>query len=656
MSRILQCRHRADLANLAAGLLLWASTATLCPAQSVNLDAGFDWSMPDRFTDRNGDGRPDVPNSQQYVQNTGADCRASTIDKPLFVVDFRASSSTATIQPGGPPAAGNLPRPVRISEFDWRIAARDGGAAGVEVVTTRGPVLQRCLAEGIYDVTLTVRVPPVLGAPSSASTTNTVTVEDILIVSIGDSYASGEGNPERVVVQYLDAGRRRVTTAYWADPGTEKLEGFNRVERVLDQTATQGFSGSSGGEAAGGFSGASGGAAPGDFSGSAAQGGPFSAETGAATSFGPVAVPDRYSSHADSVEGWRHLMAHRSTLSAHAQVAMAIERADPRTSVTFVFLAASGATVGRGVTARYNGVANEPAVQGREPLPAQILQAKELVRNRKIDALLVSVGGNDIGFSNLVKALILQDTSDTRRGILNSVKDGDWTRLTDGLKGMVQWLDTNVGIDYLADEYRKLAYALSTELRNVEKVYITGYPDPTRSSIAQYCSHILDQAVEPSFGRHVLERAGFSQLQITREELKWADENVLQPLNAAVKAAADAHGWIYVDTYAPSRGHGLCRPSPYTLSTPLGNLSVEVAAVGAAIYPGNPYPNEVPISPARWFRRANESALLQGPHSTEDTKGTLHMNEFGHRMVRDQILRALRLPLSIPGVGPGSIQ
>src|SRR5262249_8247228 len=126
------------------------------------------------------------------------------------------------------------------------------------------------------------------------------TVKDILIVSIGDSYASGEGNPEV----------RGVLNPQWAVGANARI--------------TQ--------------------------------------------------------EHAD---------AHRSSRSAPALTALDIERANPHTSVTFLHLAHTGAEV--------------PDVRGPT---GQIQRGGTLVGTRPIDGLFLSIGGNDIGFTNVALRLL----------------------------------------------------------------------------------------------------------------------------------------------------------------------------------------------------------------------------------------------------------
>ena len=611
------------------------------PATSPLLKAEFDWSMPDRYgTDRNRDGRPDVPNSVAYVNNLGPEpCPNSTIDKPTFALTLDASESKAsTLRP----RADGLPIvvPIPITRFSWSVARQQAPGTRTTFESTTA-VATRCFEEGLYDVTLTVFA----GLGQVASVTKLVPVEDILIVSVGDSYASGEGNPERAHRETAPDGRTRVTTVWWADAGSSSPSGYNEIKEVLQTVVA--FDASSG--AAKSFDASSGAAKSFDASSGAAKS--FDASVSGQTNAGKdsVWVETAYTSYATTQQGWEHVMAHRSTLAGPAQAALALEHLDKRTSVTFVFLAASGATIGRGVTASYRGVGNEPSTEGRAPLEPQLRQARALVRNRRIDAFFISVGGNDIGFSNIVTALVIRNNKDGLDDVETSAKDGNWTRMergthTDGL----QWLDPNVGLDYLGDEYRKLEYAIKQELPNVFNIYLTEYPDPTRRPDGKYCNKVLDQAVHRDWNHDWKKTLGedlhMVSLEVTNEELEWADKKILQVLNTRVSQAADANKWIRVSTYDASKNHGLCAPSPYV---------AEIADQGPNIYPGNPFPLDVaPARPgSRWFRRAKEAAALQGPTNTEMTKGTLHPNEYGERLYKERLLASLYLPVDIAGVG-----
>jgi hypothetical protein len=329
--------------------------------------------------------------------------------------------------------------------------------------------------------------------------------------------------------------------------------------------------------------------------------------------------------------GRSHVRSHRSTLSASAQAALAIERSDPRSSVTFVSLAASGATIDRGLAGTYEGVDNEPDAKGPKMAP-QVDAADRLVGERTIDALTVSIGGNDIGFGNAVAALILCCTVSTKGEIAAAVRSGNWNEVEKSYVGRLPavgyaYSNDPVGLDNLPQAYARLAEritALRPKGAPATPVYITEYPDPTkwvsRAGKRHYCHDILDNVAPARIGA------------ISEEEARFAYNQILVPLNNAVATAAERHGWTYVSGIAAAfgDGHGLCADRPYDPST----------------YRGNPHPDEVTWPTGRhvrWLRVARESEIIQGPpEDRKSSKGTLHPNEFGHRGMSERLREAIR--------------
>ena len=131
---------------------------------------------------------------------------------------------------------------------------------------------------------------------------------------------------------------------------------------------------------------------------------------------------------------WKDGRCNRSAYSGQAKAALAIEEADPRTSVTFLHLSCSGATIADGLVGPYNGpgykaekddetVGEDPSVCDPETeihftnefentycmLKPQVERVGDMIGNREIDALLVSIGGNDVYFAPIVEACIMQE-------------------------------------------------------------------------------------------------------------------------------------------------------------------------------------------------------------------------------------------------------
>lgn len=556
----------------------------------IALNAKIDWSMEDRFgLDQNKNGRLDLPNTQAHIHNlTSQACSNSTLRKPLLAVTFDASSSTAYRR--------ETPRrlqEITINRYKWMLSRYRTEETWQSESTE--PQWTVCLEEGIYTVMLTIEA----GAEadlSSATATQIVPVEDLLIVSIGDSYVSGEGNPEK----RWDRCDGDICNRYvmWADDGSPDADSAYELYQ--------------------------------DCGG------------GSGVGSGSVCVP--YRAYAVTTESAEHIRAHRSTLSAPAQMALAIENADSHTSVTFVSVAATGATINLGLVGQQEGF-----------MLSQLEQVRRLVGNRQIDALLISVGGNDIGFANVIATLIVREPDDVNVSfdeINRALYTGNWESVQQTIEPLAlrgnlpviaqliglaptPWSGYLPGLSRLGAAYKKLNDTIldpASGPRNILQVYITQYPNPLTTVNEEgefvYCSKVLDQV------------APISGFEVGPEEIIWADEHVIKPLNNQLIQSANEHKWIAVlGIEDDSLGHGLCNPSPYGQDT--------------GYYPGNPFPAPVGQTSdmARWFRRGKESAWIQGPAEPGKTRGIAHPNEFEHQAVKNRILENLVLPVEIPGIG-----
>ncbi|MBP1632441.1 MAG: hypothetical protein H6Q11_729, partial [Acidobacteria bacterium] len=424
---------------------------------AVRVEAAFTATMPDRFGgDANGDGRIDLPNSAAYVQ-AGMEPGCGPACGPLFTLHLDAGASRATW--------GAEARPL---SYRWEIS----GPRGRQMVR-RGtaPTLDVRLPEGAYQVALEVEAALPWGTVLGGVARN-VEVEDLLIVAIGDSYASGEGNPER-------AQPGGGAAALWAD-------------------------------------------APGDAAGEA-----------------------------------RHAAAHRSTSAWPALAALALERADPATSVTFVSVAATKARVATGL------LEPQPAVS---PM-AQLDEVAALVGERHIDLLLVSVGGNDVGFAHIVRGLVDADRladpvcyGTDLQNVWDAARDGNWNRVSSVVLGLPWGLECRAvaasgrpvlpGLEGLPGELDRLAEAIARRLAP-GAVYLMEYPDPTGAG-EPACGEIVGD-VTPPFRFHEIDRA----------EMAAGRERVVQPLNRILAEAAARHGWHFVAGVAERfSGHPYCGARP----------------------------------------------------------------------------------------------
>ncbi|RKG86424.1 hypothetical protein D7V88_17915 [Corallococcus terminator] len=374
--------------------------------------------------------------------------------------------------------------------------------------------------QGAHDVRLTVTgMNPVVGHPALvAEYQRFVTIRDYLIVSLGDSYGSGEGAPD--------------TSANWDN----------------DQ--------------------------------------------------GPV---------------WANSRCHRSFKSPAARAALALEQSDPHSSVTFLSLACSGATIqrttyadenwdGSGFWSIFDGFATSAdgpeggsgmlgGYVGIEPpaysygawnpedyMPSQLDRLAALVGNRPIDALVLSAGGNDVGFGDILRFCVVHT---------NCHQDNDGQKLrskVDGLKAA------------LPSSYDALQARIKQEGLDVRSTYLMEYPDFARGNSGQTCSSILEET-------NLYAGTG---MDVSYGELVYLDGYVRVPLLSMMQEAAARHGWNYVsgisDAFAgvgSGVGHGLCAS------------------------PSN-----------RWVNNGYDASSTQGPDGSEEkTTGTAHPNETGYAVM-----------------------
>jgi hypothetical protein len=551
----------------------------------------FDWEMEPRFgLDANHNNIPDLPNTAEYALNLAAGACATPATNclsllPKFNVTFTAS---ATVLPGGLPTGAQMVYKWELDGVDFQYHT-DTLQSSDKWTTV--------LAEGAYNVTITGYVASGIqnSAPVAVQASKTVSgqirVEDILIVSIGDSFSSGEANPERF------RGQSTNTNALWADDG---------------------------------------------------------------------------SGNANSIVNQRHRRAHRSTVAWPAQAALEIEQADRHTSVTFVSVATTGATVARLLSSEL-GSEDEPLPPGG--MPGQLAELKSIVNGRRVDLLLISIGINDIGFGSIVRAYLFGHENSTvaaqmgatqsyarsvpynqRQAVIAAAKTGNFSSvLSDPCQGCI-------GLNGLPSAYASLNAELTRRFPGqIQNVTVVSYPDATGKRSGQsviWCDKIVDDLI--TTGASVFSRVfGFAMpdAEIGGLEEESMVTSILNPLNTAVADEAAKQGWLVVrvqDLFAD--GHGYCAGYP----------RLSPGAYYFAL--GNPFPNKVPPSAPddSWFRTSSQSNVVQGPlascapsgfrpvlcvKAASETLGTLHPNELGHQAVKYEVLRSVALPVDILGIG-----
>ena len=241
-------------------------------------------------------------------------------------------------------------------------------------------------------------------------------------------------------------------------------------------------------------------------------------------------TPDVPRAGNDRPARWQSLRCDRSANSYQAKTALGIEGfnvRDSRTSVTFVHLSCSGASILDGLIGTYPGI-----VAAQPPLSPQVDEMKKLAQGREIDAVIISIGINDLGFAALVAQCLL------RSDCPNS-KFPERTSKTTMAQVMQQRMDS------LPLRYKLLAEALDQAGVKADRVYVTQYFDSTHQADGKtFCNPLIDTP---------------GPLDFDQAEAKYAYERILVPLNAHVAKAANTHKWRLVSgSQQRFAKHGYC--------------------------------------------------------------------------------------------------
>ena len=448
-----------------------------------------------------------------------------------------------------------------------------------------------------------------------------IAVKDILIAGMGDSVAAGEGNPDRPIA--LDDGgfcfRRFLagTTSEYFRPGRAGFKG----NRACDPALSTGSGNTS-------------------------------------------------ADWAKLNARWWSAACHRSLYGYQLRAALAVAIENPQVAVTFLPLACSGSTIELGFLGSLRARECPPAGACTTNNVAQMTRLKEALdlaqktdKQRKLDAILLTIGANDIWFSGLVADIITESATERalfkRGGLIADVSDAQGY------------------LDDFPRDFAKLRAALKPYLGgNLQRVAFVSYGNPAMVNGGQVCA-----GGRGGFDVHPAFNVDAKKL---REVSDFVENRFLPRLRAlatceAPGACKEPHNerMTFVDTHhAEFAQHGFCARAP---SDPVfdrecfleNGESFESSPSQAATDPlrcnlrardFRPY-----ASRARWIRTANDSYFtamtypegisnaLQ-PSDLHDATwgatsavygGAVHPTAEGHAAMADAALPALRAVLGL---------
>jgi hypothetical protein len=458
------------------------------------------------------------------------------------------------------------------------------------------------------------------GSPVQLSTE--ILVRDILIAGIGDSIASGEGNPDRPVALSDDG------FCFMQFLGGEVLAYF--------RPGRAGFDGDKSCDSAGG---------------------PGSSD------------PEwtRLSAR------WMNPACHRSLYSYQMRAALALAVETPHASITMIPLACTGASIEDGLFGSQRARERDCApnvvcpstVSGQiGALQAVLARARRSNPDRQLDLLFLTIGANDIYFSGLVADVIIQRASEravfSRSGIITPVETAE-TAIS----------------QVLPREFAKLRAALKPIVGGrLDRVVYVSYGNPALSPDGGPCPGSRDGFdVHPAFGvdgdrlRRVVDFVQNRFLPRLKSLATCTGETICSDPSSDRMTFVDAHQSAF-------EGHGFCAHAETDPDFDKDCFSQTGESFKANMVEAanDPMVCDRPASEfraylprARWIRTANDSyfsamtfpegiAAIARPRDIHDATwgilsavygGAVHPTAEGHAAMADAALPAMQKVLGL---------
>jgi lysophospholipase L1-like esterase len=451
-----------------------------------------------------------------------------------------------------------------------------------------------------------------------------IMVRDIFIAGLGDSIASGEGNPDRPIA-LSDEG-----FCFRSYLGTASAQ-YYRPSRA----------GYKGGRA--------------------------------------CEAPDTLQVWQRQSALWLNSACHRSLYSYQTRTALALAVRYPHIAVTYLPLACTGATIADGLFGSQRARECPPTKSGAScqgTVNAQLAELREAVTaarrrqpDRRLDLVLLSIGANDINFSGLVADVIVDTPTERvlfrRTGVIGSVDDSRSALARD-----------------LPQGFGKLREALKPLVGDLQRVVYVSYANPTLADGAPCPGGRAGFDIHPSFNAQPQRLANVSNY-VESEFLPQLKALALCQSGILCRDPA-ADRMTFVDAHQTAfAGHGFCAraqtdPEFDRECFSAKGESFDPDIVTAANQPmlcgrsAGEYRTYLPR--ARWIRDANDSYFAamtypQGlPSSSQPADihdatwgvlsavygGAVHPSAEGHAVMADAALAAaasvLQLDAGVPEV------
>jgi hypothetical protein len=259
------------------------------------------------------------------------------------------------------------------------------------------------------------------------------------------------------------------------------------------------------------------------------------------------------------------------------QAAKQLEGGDLRSSVTFLQLACTGATM-TPKSINLTPIGELQRGTKADSIDDQLVQLKKLVGDRPIDALTISIGINDanvqVGTTNFGFVSIVGLCTATIRcqdkcieSIPACLRNKNAETLGESMPDAISELAPLYA--QLDEDLKKLFP--EPQLR-ADDVYVVGYPNPLHDEHGDLCSVLIPGPGSEAF-----------QNKDDEGEVTWFDKSFMQPLQRAEDNAVSRFGWHYIDSNSAFNQHGYCSANPWFVH--IGEVLAGTKNISGALHP-----------------------------------------------------------------------
>jgi hypothetical protein len=282
---------------------------------------------------------------------------------------------------------------------------------------------------------------------------------------------------------------------------------------------------------------------------------------------------------------------HRSPLATSPRAVRLLIDQFPDVDFTFRSFACSGARIDEGATGSYE--AAQPSDQENR-VPPQITQANDYLNalpaaERRIDALVMNIGGNNLGFGNIIQRCLnlppysFEPCSPANVSD-NGIGNDDTLRVLQTGEGSGE-PESVIGLDNLPALYAELNKKVNrlpgTANRlavKPAKIYLTTPPNPIAGGLGGCLT-----------GQYDYEK------NLRADEAAWLRDTIFPTLVEAMVEAAELHEWEPVELGPAAPANGMCAPQNRMFNRNRDSLrrqgATVVSAAGLAVSHGIAHPN-----------------------------------------------------------------